>query len=137
MSLIAFVPSASDVTTKQVAMVRADIRNTFSDVLFRASTDLTSDVLAKLVDDCADAFLKDWEQASQTNNKVNWHSSFVLVELEDVFFGYSSQDGTAGARYIFLVEALAHLYMHHLHTSLTSVVISMSSLRPISRMPTM
>ena len=111
MSLIAFVPSASDVTTKQVAMVRADIRNTFSDVLFRASTDLTSDVLAKLVDDCADAFLKDFEEVSLSNCKIEWYGSNVRTALEDVF-GF----GQTGARYIYLTEALAHLYMHHLHT---------------------
>lgn len=114
MSLIAFIPSALEVTTKQVAMVRADIRNTFSDVLFRASTDLTSDVLAKLVDDCADAFLKDFEEASATNNKVNWVTSHVLMALEDGFLSLRLQEG--GGRYIFLIEACGHLYMHHLHT---------------------
>lgn len=111
MSLIAFIPSASDVTTRQVAMVRADIRNTFSDVLFRASTDLTSDVLAKLVDDCADAFLKDYELASLSNCKIEWYGSNVRTALEDVL-GFCH----TGARYTFLITALGHLYIHHLHT---------------------
>lgn len=111
MSLIAFIPSAKMVTTRQVALVRSDIRNTFSDVLFRASTDLTSDVLAKLVDDCADAFLKDFEEVSLSNCKVEWYASNVRIALEDVL-GY----GQTGAKYIYLMEALAHLYIHHLHT---------------------